>query len=71
LTNAYKWETLKDEKDESKIAFKKGDPLGSGRELTRKVLKLNFSRPGDEFDMNEKQFRIGIQGELDSEWVYR
>jgi len=62
LTNAYKWE---------KGVYKKGDTLGSGRELTRKVLKLNFSRPGDEFDMNERQFRIGIQGELDSEWVYR
>jgi len=62
LTNAYKWE---------KGAYKKGDPLGSGRELTRKVLKLNFSRPGDEFDMNERQFRVGIQGELDFEWVYQ
>ncbi|MCL2306225.1 MAG: PAS domain-containing protein [Planctomycetaceae bacterium] len=65
LTNAYKWE-----RDE-KYVYKKGDEVGSGRELTRKVLKLNFSRPGDEFDMNDRQFRIGIQGELDFEWVYQ
>ena len=62
LTNAYQWE---------KGSYQKGDPLGSGRELFRKVLKLNFSRPGDEFDMNERQFRIGISGELDFEWVYQ
>ena len=68
LTNAYKWENLK---DGDQYVHQKGDPLGSGRELTRKVLKLNFSRPGDEFNMNERQFRIGIQGELDFEWVYQ
>jgi len=64
LTNAYKWE---------KTAYRKGDPTGSGRELTPKVLKLNFSRPGDTNvrDMNDRQFRIGIQGEVDYEWVYR
>jgi len=65
LTNAYKWESVEG------YVYQKGDPPGSGRELFRKVLKLNFSRPGDEFEMNERQFRIGIQGELDFEWVYQ
>ena len=54
LTNAYKWE----------------QSVGSKEELTPKSLKLNFSRPGDEFEMNERQFRIGIEGELDYEWGY-
>jgi len=67
LTNAYKWKNLK---EGNQYVYKKGDALGTSRDSTRKVLKLNFSRPGDEFDMNERQFRIGIQGELDFEWVY-
>ena len=68
LTNAYKWEELK---EGEQFAYKKGDPIGSKRTLTPKSLKLNFSRPGDEFEMNERQFRIGIEGALDYEWGYR
>ena len=67
LSNARKWEVLK---DGDQYAFKKGDPVDSNWELTPKSLKLNFSRPGDEFEMNDRQFRIGIEGELDYEWNY-
>ena len=64
LTNAYKWR-------DAKGAFKKGDPIGTGRRLARKTLKLNFWRPGDEFYEREDEIRRGIPGEVDYEWVYR
>lgn len=64
LTNAYRWTD-----DTAKV--KPGAPLGSGRRLLRKTLKLNFWRPGDEFDPKEKDIRVGIPGELDYDWVYR
>ncbi len=64
LTNAYRWA------DESG-KFKPGSPLGTGRRLQRKTLKLNFWRPGDEFDPKEREIRFGVPGELDYEWVYR
>jgi hypothetical protein len=64
LTNAYQWSD-----DPGK--FKPGSPLGTGRHLLRKTLKLNFWRPGDAIDVKEKQIRFGIPGELDYEWVYR
>jgi hypothetical protein len=64
LTNAYKWSD-----DPGK--FKPGSPLGTGRYLLRKTLKLNFWRPGDAIEPKEKEIRFGIPGELDYEWVYR
>ncbi len=64
LTNAYVW------KDEDG-RYKKGDPIGTGRRLSRKTLKLNFWRPGDEYFEHEKEIRFGIPGEVDYEWVYR
>lgn len=64
LTNAYKW------RDEPG-AYKAGDPIGMGRRLARKTLKLNFWRPGDEYYQHEDEIRYGIPGELDYEWVYR
>jgi len=64
LTNAYRW------KDEPGV-YKKGDPLGKGRRLSRKTLKLNFWRPGDEYAEHEREIRLGIPGEVDYEWVYR
>lgn len=64
LTNAYRW------RDEPG-AFQKGDPLGKGRRLSRKTLKLNFWRPGDEFILHEGQVRFGAPGALDFEWVWR
>ena len=64
LTNAYKWK-------DAEGAFKKGDPIGTGRRLARKTLKLNFWRPGDEFYEREDEIRRGIPGEVDYEWVYQ
>jgi hypothetical protein len=64
LTNAYRW------RDEPG-AYKKGDPLGKGRRLSRKTLKLNFWRPGDEFFEHEGEIRYGMPGGLDYEWVWR
>ncbi len=64
LTNAYRW---RDEPGK----FQKGDPLGKGRRLSRKTLKLNFWRPGDEFYETEGEIRFGAPGALDHEWVWR
>jgi hypothetical protein len=64
LTNAYRW-------SDKPGAFKPGDPLGKGRNLQKKTLKLNFWRPGDAIAPKEKEIRFGIPGELDYEWVYR
>ena len=64
LTNAYRW------KDEPG-AYKVGDRFAKGRTLAVKTLKLNFWRPGDEYYENEREFRYGIPGEVDYEWVYR
>lgn len=64
LTNAYRWTD-----DTEKV--KPGTPVGTGRRLVRKTLRLNFWRPGDEFDPKEREIRFGIPGELDYQWVYR
>jgi hypothetical protein len=68
LTNAYRWTDAKDGPD----AFKAGDPIGKGRKLYRKTLKLNFWRPGDQYLEHEEEIRYGIPGKVDDyEWVYR
>ncbi len=64
LTNAYRW-------TDEPGKYKPNDPLGTGRRLLRKTLKLNFWRPGDEFHPKESEIRFGVPGELDYEWVYR
>ena len=64
LTNAYRW-------SDQAGAFKKGSSIGTGRRLSRKTLKLNFWRPGDEYYPDEREIRYGIPGEVDYEWVYR
>jgi hypothetical protein len=64
LTNAYVWQ-------DTPGAFKPGNPVGTGRRLARRMLQLNFSWPGDEYDRNEDQIRFGIRGEVDYQWVYR
>ncbi len=56
LTNAYKWND-----DPAKYAaFKAGTSKAPFREISTKVLKLNFWRPGDEFDVKETQVRTGV-----------
>ncbi len=64
LTNAYRWH-------DEPGAYRKNDPLGKGRRLSQKTLKLNFWRPGDEFLEHESMIRFGAPGALDYEWVWR
>ena len=64
LTNAYRW------RDEPGT-YKPGDSPLAGRKLYRKVLKINFWRPGDQYFEHEEEIRYGIPDGLDYEWVYR
>jgi len=64
LTNAYRWE-------DKPGVYKQGDPPGTGRQMVQKVLKLNFSRPGDEFLQREEEVKLGIPGQVDWQWIYR
>jgi hypothetical protein len=64
LTNAYKWEDNPD-------AIGPDTPPGTGRKFVQRTLKLNFWRPGDEFDENEREIRYGTPGGVDYEWVWR
>ena len=57
LTNAYRW-------TDQEGAYKKGDPVGKGRKLYRKILKLNFWRPGDQYREHEEEIRFGVPQEL-------
>ena len=62
LTNAYRWKD-----DAAKFA---ADGKGY-RSMFRKVLKLNFWRPGDEYSLKENQIRLGVPGQHEYEWVWR
>jgi hypothetical protein len=53
LTNAYQW-------TDNAAAYKPGDAPGRGRRFTHKMLQLNFWRPGDELQPNEREFRYGV-----------
>lgn len=64
LTNAYRW-------SDEPGKYKPGAPVGTGRHLQKKTLKLNFWRPGDEFSPKEREIRFGVPGGVDYEWVYR
>jgi hypothetical protein len=74
LTNAYRW-------TDNPAAYKPGDTPGRGRRFTHKMLQLNFWRPGDELEPNEREFRYGVplgKSDLYSvgdgvayRWVYR
>jgi hypothetical protein len=74
LTNAYRWEDVPG-------AYRPGDAPGKGREFARKMLQLNFWRPGDELNQTEHEFRYGVPlGKADLygvadgvayQWVYR
>jgi hypothetical protein len=52
LTNAYQWEDVPG-------AYKAGDLPGTGRRFARKMLRLNFWRPGDENLIDEREIRYG------------
>jgi hypothetical protein len=74
LTNAYRWE-------DPERAFKLGDAPGKGRLFARKKLQLNFWRPGDAIEQDEREVRYGAApGKADIygvgegvayQWVYR
>lgn len=74
LTNAYQWE-------DSPEQVTPDSPLGRGRTFARKALQLNFWRPGDEYDENEREIRFGVpQGKAEFyesgegvayRWVFR
>ena len=69
LTNAYRWKDAPGEFTGND--FGKTEGIGKGRRLERKILKLNFWRPGDEYSPNEKQIRYGAPDKVDYEWIYR
>ena len=54
LTNAYKF-------DDPAGAFQAGNPPGTGRQLTKKTLQLNFWRPGDTVDPHEEEIHFGCR----------
>ncbi len=60
LTNAYQWQ------DDGSNA---GEP-GEGRSMKRKVLKTNWWRLGDQYNLNDGQIRYGFPGEVDHEWLF-
>jgi hypothetical protein len=53
LTNAYRWQDPEGE-------FKPGDKPGTGRRFSYKTLQLNYWRPGDSINVNEREFRYGV-----------
>lgn len=63
LTNAYKF-------DDPSEPVSVSEP-GKGRTFQRKLLRLNFWRPGDEYRQTEDEIRYGWPGDLAHEWVYR
>lgn len=64
LTNALRWT------DDEKAEIKPDSPPMTGRDIIRKVLKLNFYRPGDEEISDESKVYFGLPGQKDFEWVY-
>ena len=63
LTNALRW-------TDSEAAFSVDNPPLGGRDITRKVLKLNFYRPGDDEVNNKNKVYFGVPGQKSFEWVY-
>ena len=73
LTNAYHWEDMPN--------FAAGTAAGTGRTFERKMLQLNFWRPGDSFAENEREIRFGSAPGMAEyygtregvayEWIYR
>ncbi len=64
LTNAFRWKDSDEKIDAS------ANPL-SYRDYEQKTLKLNFWRPGDRLEENEREIRFGSPGEVDYEWIFR
>jgi hypothetical protein len=60
LTNAYQWA------DEGANTGKPGE----GRTMKRKILKTNWWRIGDQYNVNDSQIQYGYPGEIDFEWIF-
>jgi hypothetical protein len=56
LTNAYRWQ-------DPEGAYQPGDPPATGRRFSYKTLQLNFWRPGDAIDPDEREYRYGLPTE--------
>lgn len=69
LTNAYRW--VDPQGPDGKYLYEEGQPLGAHRQLAKKMLQLNFWRPGDEFHEHEGEIRLGSPDEVDYTWAYR
>jgi hypothetical protein len=60
LTNAYEW------KDDGTNSGKAGE----GRSMKRKILKTNWRRIGDQYNVNDAQIQYGNPGTVDFEWIF-
>lgn len=63
LTNAYEWQ-------DSPEAYQPGKDRDEYRKMLLKTLKINFWRPGDEYEPEESEIQRGHRGEPDYEWLY-
>ncbi|NLE36572.1 MAG: hypothetical protein GX621_00945 [Pirellulaceae bacterium] len=63
LTNAYQWKNLPER-------YRPGVDRSAYRKMLLKTLRLNFWRPGDEFQPEESEIRRGYPGKPDYEWLY-
>lgn len=64
LSNAYRF-------SDPDGAYKAGNPPATGRVFAQKTLKLNFWRPGDEYDPHESEIYYGVPGAVDHQWIFR
>lgn len=77
LTNAYRWADVPG-------SYKAGDPIGTGRTVLSKTLKLNFWRPSDAYYEHEGEIRYGYyehseigrfnlseEDKVDYAWLYQ
>ncbi len=63
LTNAYRW------KDDP-AKFKPGQKRDEYREKFLKTLRLHFWQPGDQYEQDETELRMGYPGSPDHDWLY-
>lgn len=64
LTNALRWEISEDAENAGEAQ------VGTGRDVMRKILKINFYNPGDEAHRGGKEIYNYLPGELDFQWIY-
>jgi hypothetical protein len=57
LTNAYQW--IDEQSADGEYVYQPDDPIGTGRQLLQKTLRLNFWRPSDRYHEHEREIRFG------------